>query len=464
MQDDFLSAKLANFTAKCGGGVRVKRTPVDEIVGFLSFSGDCGDPLRVFDEFTPRQWKHVLQWLDDAGLAFYFLEKLKQTNASDLVPPWALSLLQRNLASNRSRVGAMSRQFEVINRRFTDAGLRYVVLKGFSLVPEFCPSVALRHQGDFDYLVDEHSLPAASRVLLDAGYAPQNSRSSKELIFVSPGGEPSRDGQQYSPQAPHAVELHTDIWDSEMHRVPPIPSLFSVARATTHCWSGMRFPALTDEDAFLLQVLHACRHLFAQWIRLSCVYEIGYFLHRRAWDNEFWNEIERRAGDSAVLREFVVIVAGMANRLFASAVPELVQSWATRTRPAPRIWTEHYARNWALARLPVYEFSLFPRTKLALFLHQQYKSSLWDQESQHQSEPPSSRLSRIVSSIKRDPSLFLNPDWWKRQHLFRRTIFHALAGLRYVCEIPRWEWRNRAYARTTSTLWTGDSLQTKKAS
>ena len=442
----------------------MKRTPVEEIVGFLSFSRDRHDPLHVFETFTRRQWKHVLQWLDDAGLAFYFLQKLKHTNAGDAVPSFVASRLAANFASNQMRVQDMSHRFEAINRRFTDAGVRYVVLKGFSLVPQFCPYAPLRHQGDFDYLVDERSLPTACSVLIDAGYSPQESRSSKESIFISSTGEPSRSGRQYSPQAPHAVELHTDIWDSALHRVPAIPSLFSVARARTQRWNGLTFPAQTDEDAFLLQVLHACHHFFAQWIRMSCLYEIGYFLHRRASDPGLWSGIDLRVGDSAVLREFVVIVTGMANRLFAAAVPELVQSWGAGIRPGPRIWTEYYARNWALGGLPVYDFTLFPRAKLALFLHQQYKNASWTKESQHQSELPSSRLSRMVSSIKEDPSLVLNRSWWKRHHLFRRTIFHGLARLRYVCEIPRWTWRNREGAQTPSAGWTGDSLPAKKAS
>lgn len=442
----------------------MKRTPREEIVGFLSFSGDHHTPIHVLEKFTGRQWKHALQWMDDAGLTFYFLQKLTDTNTSDVVPPLLLSRLARNFASNQLRVQHMGRVFDAINRKFTDAGVKYTVLKGFTLVPEFCPFAPLRYQGDFDYLVDEQSLPVACRVLIDAGYSPQDSRSSKESIFISPGGEPSRSGRQYSPQAPHAVELHTDIWDSTLHRVPVIPSLFSVARARTQHWNGLTFPAQTDEDAFLLQVLHACHHFFAQWIRMSCLYEIGYFLHRRASDTELWSGLEQRVGGSTVLCEFVVIVAEMVNRLFAAPVPELVQSWGARIRPGPRVWTEHYARNWTLGGPPVYEISLFPCSKLALFLHQQYKSASWAEESQHQRELPSSRLSRMVSSIKKDPSLVLNSSWWKRQHLFRRTIFHGLAGLRYICEIPRWRWRNRAHLRTASTRWTGDSLPAKKAS
>jgi hypothetical protein len=32
----------------------------------------------------------------------------------------------------------------------------------------------------------------------------------------------------------------------------------------------------------------------------------------------------------------------------------------------------------------------------------------------------------------------LNADWWKRQLFLRRSLFHSLAGLRFLCEIPRW--------------------------
>lgn len=442
----------------------MKRTPAEDIVGFLSFSRDHRDRLNAIEKFTPRQWKCVLRWLDDAGLAFYFLQKLKDTNATDGVAPLPMSRLERNFAANQLRVDDMSRRFDSINKQFTDAGVHYTAIKGFSLVPQFCPYAPLRYQADLDYLVEEQSLPAACRVLIEAGYGSKDSRSSKESIFITPGGQPSRGDRQYSPQAPHAVEFHTEMWDSNMHKLQPIPNLFSVAQAKLHCWNGFTFPGQTDEDAFLLQVLHACRHLFTQWIRVSCLYEIGYFLHRRASDTELWSGIEQRAGDSAVLREFVVIVTELAARLFAAPVPELVQSWAARIRPGPRTWIEHYGRDWALCRLPVYEFSLFPPSKLALFLYNEFKSAPGAQEPKHQSESPSSRAPRIATSIQKDPSPVLNRRWWKRQHLIRRAIFYVLAELRYICEIPRWRWLNRASLRTAPAPWTSDSLQSKKAS
>lgn len=456
-QDEVPGSRLPVLAAMRGGGAGVTRTPVEDIVAFLRFSRDYRDRLNAIQKFTPRQWRHVLRWLDDAGLAFYFLQKLKDTNAADVVPPLPMSRLERNYASNQLRVDDLSHRFDSINNQFTDAGVHYTAIKGFSLVPQFCPYAPLRYQADFDYLVEEQSLPAASRVLIQAGYTTKDSRSSKESIFITPRGQPSRGDQQYSPQAPHAVELHTEIWDSKMHKLPPLPNLFSVAQARTHHWNGFTFPGQRDEDAFLLQVLHACRHLFTQWIRVSCLYEIGYFLHRRSSDTELWSRMEQRAGDSAVLREFVVIVTELAARLFAAPIPELVQSWGARTRPGPRTWIEHYGWDWALCKLPVYELTLFPRSKLALFLYNEYKGAPSAQELLP------SRAPRIAASIQTNPSPARN-RWWKRQHLIRRATFYALAELRYVYEIPRWKWLNRASPRTAPSPWTSDSLQSKKAS
>jgi hypothetical protein len=467
VQNEFSTNTLPNRAATPVGGAWVKPTPVENVVGFLSFSRDHRDRVNAIETFSRREWNHVLQWLDDAGLAFYFLQRLKDTHAGDVVPPVVLSRLERNFASNQLRVDDMSHRFDAINKSFDHAGVQYVVIKGFSLVPQFCPYAPLRHQADLDYLVDEQSLPPACRGLIDVGYSSQKSPSSKDSIFIIPGGSASRGDDQYSPQAPHAVELHTDIMDSKMLGLPPIPSLFSVAQARTRHWNGFAFPAQADENAFLLQVLHACNHFFGQWIRMSCLFEIAYFLHRRTSDTELWRGIEQRVGDSAVLREFVVIVTEVAAQLFAVPLPKLVQSWSTTIRPGPRTWIEYYARNWALCDLPRYEFNLFPSAKLALFLHHQYRSASWDLQSRHQKESLCSRLSRVASSIKSDPSLVLNAGWWRRQRLIRRTFYYASAGLRYVCEIPRWRWRNRALRQTATAAsipWTGDSLPSKKAS
>lgn len=423
----------------------MKQAPGETVVQFLRYSGDSHDhSLAAIERFSPRQWERALQWLDDESLAFYFLQKLKDVHAVDRIPDSILGRLQQKFASNQLRVEDMSRRFDILNQKFNDAGFRYAVVKGVSLVPEFCPYAPLRHQGDFDYLLDDKSLTAARQVLLEAGYVPKKSLSSVEEIFVIPGGKPSRGAEQYSARAPHAVELHTDIWDSVLHGLPQIPQIFFLDRTITKLWNGLAFPALVEEDEFVLQVLHACHHLFGLWIRISSLFEIGHFLNRRAHDEEFWNRIEQRVGDSSILREFFVIVIGLVSNLFASPVPPLVRAWAGKIRPACRVWIEHYARRCAFSAPPAYQFRLLPTSKLILFLHQQFREdALVGKSVVRRRLIPRNRLLLMVSSIRQDPSLALKLSWWKRHLLVRRSIFHLLAGLRYLLEVPRWRWLNR---------------------
>jgi hypothetical protein len=427
----------------------VKQTPAETIVQFLSFSSNRCDAFRAIEQFSPRQWERVLRWLDDAGLAFYFLQKLKDTRTFNAIPASALNRLQQSFRSNQLRVDHMSDRFQSINHKFNDAGVRYTVIKGFSLVPQFCASAALRHQGDFDYFIDQISLLPATRVLVQAGYVPKDSHSSMESVFVTPVGRPSRSAEQYSPRSPHAVELHADLWEADLNRLPQIPKLPFLERAVACHWNGLTFPALDDEDAFLLQVLHVCHHLFTFWIRMSSLFEIGYFLQRRAYDREFWNRVEQRVADSRILREFVVVVTELVSRLFASPVPPLIHVWAARIRPASRVWIDHYARRCVFSELPAYQFSLFPTAKLALFLHQQFREQAPVGKSVVRKRLlPSSRLSRMVASIRKEPSLALHADWWTHQLLVRRSLFHLLAGVRYVWEVPRWRWLNRTKVPT----------------
>ena len=162
----------------------MKRTPADHVVQFLSFSDNYAGSLTALSGLNEATWRDLLRWVDDSGLAFYFLQKLQNTNASDAIPAWALSRLKQSYIDNRERVEDMSSRFETLNHSFTNAGVRFVVLKGLSLVPQFCPDLYLRHQGDFDYLIEEESLPAAEEMLLDAGYSLKPRTSDREFIFV----------------------------------------------------------------------------------------------------------------------------------------------------------------------------------------------------------------------------------------------------------------------------------------
>jgi Uncharacterised nucleotidyltransferase len=423
----------------------VRQILAENIVNFLSYSPGAAERVVALSRFNAAQWQRTLSWMDDAGLALYFLHKLRQTKSTNAIPDWVLARLERNLVANRQRVNSMSRQFGFLNKRFHEAGVRYAAMKGFSLVPEFCPDASLRHQGDFDYLIDEASAPVAQQALVKAGYVPKRSHSSKEFIYVKPSlGEPRRDDKLYEAQAPHAVELHLDTWDSEQTglRLTGIPSFLE--KTITREWNGLTFPSLNEEDAFLFQVMHACHHLFDYWIRMSWLFEVAYFLNRRAPDARLWNRIQKRVGDNALLREFVVLITDLAARLFNAPLPPALGVWHSEIRREARVWLENYARSWVFSEIPAHQFRLLPRAKLVLFLQQQYAGNAQARHHFALGRVFSvGRLVRIAHSINDRPSLALNKAWWKRQLLARRSLFHLLAGLRYLCEVPRWWWLNR---------------------
>jgi hypothetical protein len=355
-----------------------------------------------------------------------------------------MSRLEQRFTANRQRVDEMEQRFELLNRKFNEAGVRYVVVKGLSIVPQFCADAYLRHQGDFDYLVDERSLPIAQRIVVEAGYNWKPSSSTQDTVFITGRGDPSRGPEQYTAEAPHAVELHLDFWDSRQLNLPEMPRLFSVDRAITHRLNGGAFPVLRDEDAFLLQVLHAFQHIFTYWIRMSSLFEIGFFLNRRASDTSFWSLVEQRVSDNLILREFVVVITELVANLFAAPIPPLIRVWARTIRPATRVWIEHYARHCAFCVVCSHEFCLLPKSKLVLFLYRQYEDACVQKHLVRNRLVRFPRLSRIATSIKGEPSLVLKPGWWKQQLFVSRSVFHVLAGLRYVFEIPRWWWLNRS--------------------
>ena len=171
----------------------------------------------------------------------------------------------------------------------------------------------------------------------------------------------SRNPDQYSVRAGHAVELHLDIWDADQFGLPSLPKLFSVDRTRNQRLNGLSFPVLSDEDAFLIQVLHASHHLFTYWLRMSCLFEIAFFLNHRASDTSLWNKVEQRIDDNLMLKEFAVLITELAAGLFTVPIPQRVRVWGEQIRPATRVWIENYAHQCAFYEVPSYELSLLAK-------------------------------------------------------------------------------------------------------
>jgi len=378
--------------------------------------------------------------MNDMGLALYFLQMIKDRRAEDLVPDSAFRLLNSDLSANKRRVAYMEQQFVFLNRRFGEAGVTYAAVKGLTLVPEFCRDASLRHQSDFDYLVDERSLPQARHVLQGMGYS-LHKESSQELIFVMPSaGQPSRGHEQYKAEAPHSVELHRTV--SQFRGLSLVEPRF-IENTTLRELRGSVYQTLSEEDAFVLQGLHCFHHILDGWVKLSWLYEIGYFIEKRGTDHLLWQKVSRKFGNDPLLREAVAVAIELTASFFLAPVPCAIQEWIDDLRPAVRLWIEHYARSWVFGKNRVGEFGdygLLPTCKLVLFLHQQYASDAraWRRDVARGRLFPLERLARIARTITTKPASVLQPQLRKRERVLRRIAFHLGAGIRYLWEVPRW--------------------------
>ncbi|MDE3180646.1 MAG: nucleotidyltransferase family protein [Acidobacteriota bacterium] len=407
------------------------------IVRSLRVTGPREEPLAQLGKFSRPDWERTLSWLDDSGLALYLLERVDRAGADNALPQPIRARLQENLASNRQRVAQMKREFEFFNSRFEAAGVEFVVLKGFALVPDFCPDAVLRPQYDYDYLVHPECEEAARQVLQAAGYVQKNQspglEPTGETRFVSqPLSFPSANEDYYAATLPRGVELHLGLWEPScdgMRLVVPGDILDRRRQAESQ---DMRFPMLADDDALLFQILHAYHHMLSYWCRPSCFLEIAHFMAAPTTGASFWEGFCRRISHYKQLPEISSLVFAMAAKLFEAPVPDQVVSRMRGLHsPALSAWVKRYGEPWALTP--------FPGSKLTLFILHEFidDSAGWDKIRRNQLLP-FHRPARASESRDGTPGSKQEARRNQRRFVLGRVKFHFRALLSYAWHAPQW--------------------------
>lgn len=415
----------------------MNRDLADGIVRFLSSCQGSDREIEVLGSFREGEWNRALSWLHDSGLALYFLQKIRDTGALVATPKSVLTNLNNALQANRERNEYLSTRFQLINHAFTSGGVKYAVLKGFSLVPDFCLDISFRSLNDLDYLVSPESLATARAVIERLGYV-LYSANECELKFLP---APPYIHDQYSARGVHEVELHLSVWDNKLHCIQLLEPKFDVERTITHSWRGACFPALPIEDVIVLQAIHTFHHVLTYWIRLSCFYELAVFLGRYRNDEGLWRRVDESVAHDKNLREVLSFTMQFSFLLFGEPLPSIVAAWAREMRAPVLTWMDQYARAWALGRNHPGALELFSPAKLVLFLHREYL----DQKKNFICKRllPTTRLTRIVGSLAGMQPMSRDLDWG-HELVIRRSLFHLSSGLRYLWEVPRWRQLNRA--------------------
>jgi hypothetical protein len=415
-----------------------KRAILSALQREADFSGLAGLP-----EMGSGEGRNLLQWLDQSGLALTFLKRLQTREATPLVTAEFRYALGQRLARNVERLRDMLEEFQRINQAFCAQDVPAATLKGFTLVPDFCEDACLRHQADFDFLVDPVHVEAAAAALQSCGYSTARLSKSAESCFTTPLLHiPSHRDDLYVLQKHRQVDLHTSIAENSSWIPLEVPHdcLANMCPVTLY---GVHFYGLSLEDKFLVQVFHAFRHSFRSWIRLSWLLEIGRCMELHEGNVALWERVIGRAGKNPLTKRIFVFVLGLTNHLFQSPIPGPLQTWsAEAVTPSMRAWIDHFSVAWGISDWPGSLNNLFltPDFISGRKLRRQYlKSRLLPRKAQI-SIDPAARNSRSISLKLKSAQL---------RYVAHRTAAHLKDILCFPLEQIRWK-RALAAARASA--------------
>jgi Uncharacterised nucleotidyltransferase len=327
---------------------RPKRAVLAAIGYEPEFSG-----LALLPRLEKQAGIDLLRWLDWSGLALSFFARLQRHRATgQLSEGWHRALGER-LARNRERTEDVLEEAQRLNTAFRSYGVQAATIKGFSLCPDFCDHPSLRHQVDFDFLVAPTSVRAAADALRSSGYSTAHLNESGETCFLTPLHHiPSPHDDIYALQRQRQVDLHISIWEPCSWLPVEVPQ-DCLGHARPESNHGVEYLGLSLEDKFLLHVLHAFRHSFRSWMRVSWLLEIAYCVEKHRGDPSLWTRVIERAGPARLTKTIFAFVLGLLERLFGSPIPSPLRAWTAEARTLSlRTWLDHFAVDWAMSDWP----------------------------------------------------------------------------------------------------------------
>jgi Uncharacterised nucleotidyltransferase len=375
--------------------------------------------------FTVREWRSSIRWLDTSGLALYFLDRVTALGLEDCIPAEVLGQLQQRLADNRLRTSDLFDEFAEVNGRFERAGLRYVNLKGFCLVPEYCPDPTLRYQLDLDFLIFPADAPRCCDVLGSLGY--EVIRPDDRSLEFRAGMErlPSIN-DLYKPKSRRSIEVHFAI-------SLPEKAAALLERSRRHSMNGFEFPVLSEADMFLAQALHLFKHVAGEWIRISWLLELRRFVVNRGHNSSLWREVRVLAGKIPHSVEGLGVVMWLCTRTFGEFAPSDLTEWTVDALPnRVQLWLECYGRTIVLTE--------FPGTKLYLLLKKELSTERKSRnELARRRLLPLHRPPRVAYAGAGAISVRLRALADQCRFVLFRLRFHVAESSRYLLEAHRWK-------------------------
>jgi putative nucleotidyltransferase-like protein len=388
----------------------------------------CGAELA---RFGLGDWQRSMFWLDASGLALLFEERIRRQQLSGFIPASIQARLRRAADHNQQRTQAMLAEFARLVAALEEARIQFAVLKGFSLVPDYCSNPALRLQVDFDFLLRPEQMDNVAAVMQRLKYR-LVSRLPFEVQFASGNPAPRPHSELYLPPSSFTVEFHFSLIDRPELSMPSRADALQRRR-----WSGqlgLNFPVLAEDDQFIHHTMHTFQDIFLFSLRISSLMETRDFLRAKQYDDAFWRQVRGRCAEWDVqMASKLALVLALSVEVCRSGTPAALRAWTIATcSQRILLWVRCYGRRWCLHP--------FPGSKLSLFVAREFMDARhWSRYAWRSILPvPSTTRSRRNQATR--PAQRNRP--WK--YLGVRAWFHLREAARVAFELPRWAWALRS--------------------
>jgi MFS family permease len=287
---------------------------------------------------SESDWKKALRFSDRARLTLAL-----GVACRDHLAEWVRERIDRNLRDNARRWTGAKTSYREASAAFEDAGLDFLVLKGFSHCPDFGCDPPQRAQGDLDLYFPPEQVDAAREAASKLGYEPVDTLDRYPTDHLPPmirkTGWQWR-GDYFDPGRPLSLELHFRFWDQRTEGFPA-PGLDQFwERRVRRQLDGLGFAALHRSDAVAYSALHLLRHLLRGDMRPFHAYELAWLLNSKAEDDPFW--VEWAGQHDPFLRSLEAICFALAQRWFDGRLPAAAREAIDRLPAEVTRWLRMY--------------------------------------------------------------------------------------------------------------------------
>ena len=383
-------------------------------------------------EFSLRDWRKAMFWLDVSGLALYFFGRLGCLGLEECIPSSILNRLRQNLADNRDRTNALFKEAKNVSQSLGQHNIPFALLKGITLWPDSVPDIELRRQTDVDLVIRESDSASTHDILRDLGY---------ELYAVSGRTREYRAG-------PFGTGKISDIYKVRKERALDLlllaekaangaPQQDRLTRIQFRTIRGSVLPVLSPPDIFVQQAEHLFKHMCSEHTRAFWVLEFWRHVLTRRNDAMFWNSVRSIAATELQAQTAIGAATMLASTIFGQFAPEELTSWSMdKLSPGVCLWIHLYGREILFADSPC--------SKLYLLLRQQL---LLEQQGNARAERrrlifPVHLPPRITCGESGERTLArLNRYRIQAMFVLQRIRFHVAEDCRFAVESLRWQRR-----------------------